>query len=114
MIQLEFSKKPGREGRTRYRYVIDIEKDGKESTFISDDLQSGAGGGSLLEGFQSLLSFLSAAGESFRYAERRGKDGMEGENSNLFERELTEWAAQNSDEIEMARMELEEAAAIEE
>jgi hypothetical protein len=39
---------------------------------------------------------------------------MEGENSNLFERELTEWAAQNSDEIEMARMELEEAAAIEE
>jgi hypothetical protein len=56
----------------------------------------------------NLLGFLSAAGESFNHAERKGLDGMEGENSDLFPREITEWASNNCDELTMAEMEIEE------
>lgn len=49
--------------------------------------------------FEAFLSFMSAAGESFNYAERRGEDGMSGENSDLFPRPVTEFCAANSDEI---------------
>lgn len=106
-IQLEYSKNPGRDGRTRYVWTIDIDSGKDEKTFHGNDLQSGGGGGNLLEGFQSLLPFLGSAGESFAYAERQGKDGMEGENSNLFPREVTEWAAANRDEIAMVSFEIE-------
>lgn len=114
VIQLEYSGKPGTDGRTRYNWVIDIKTDGKEESFHGNDLQSGCGGGDLIEGFRSLLSFLSAAGESFAYAERMGKDGMEGENSDLFPKEVAEWAAQNSTELQMACFDLEESGLIEE
>lgn len=59
--------------------------------------------------FETMLSFMEAAAESFQYAERRGKDGMEGENADLFPREVTEALAQVSDEIGMARFEIEQA-----
>jgi hypothetical protein len=59
--------------------------------------------------FETLLAFMEAASESFRYAERRGKDGMEGKNADLFPREVTEALAQVSDEIGMARFEIEQA-----
>jgi hypothetical protein len=49
-----------------------------------------------------LLSFLSAAAESYRYK------GMEGENADLFPAEVTAWAAQYSDELSMLAFELEE------
>lgn len=51
-----------REGRTRYRYYLD---DG-ELAYSSNDLSSGVGGGTLQEGLNSLLSFLSAAGKLAR------------------------------------------------
>jgi hypothetical protein len=53
---------------------------------------------------ESLLSFLGAAAESYRYR------GMEGENADLFEPALTQWASENADEISMAQMDMEEAA----
>ena len=68
-----------------------------------NDLKSGCGGGDLKEGFVSLLSFLSAAAESYKY------DGMEGENSDLFPEAVTHWASLCSDEIDMLRYEIEES-----
>tara|TARA_R110000868_G_C10504638_1_gene731522 strand:+ start:191 stop:589 length:399 start_codon:yes stop_codon:yes gene_type:complete len=59
--------------------------------------------------FETLLSFMSAAAESFQYAERRGRDGMDGENSDLFPREVTEALVQVSDEIGMMEFELQSA-----
>ena len=100
VIQLEYASRAGRDGRVRYRWTIDL-PDG--SSHSGDDLQSGCGGGSLQEGFESLLSFLSAAAESWRYA------GSNGENSDLFPRPVVKWAAQNSDEIGMLECEIEES-----
>jgi len=98
-IQLEYAMREGREGRTRYQWIIDL-PDGTEHT--GNDLQSGCQGGNLQEGFQSLLSFLAAAGESYRYK------AMDGENSDLFPEPITLWASLNADEIGMASLELEE------
>ena len=98
-IQLEYAKQEGREGRTRYRWTIDL-PDG--TTHTGNDLQSGCQGGNLQEGFQSLLSFLTAAGESYRYK------AMDGENSSLFPEPVTMWASLNISELEMASLELEE------
>lgn len=86
------------DNRDRYQYHIDA--DGRSHSGC--DLKSGCGGGTLQEGLESLLSFLSAAAESYRYK------GMEGENSDLFPEWVDEWAAQHSDEIGMMRLELEE------
>jgi hypothetical protein len=93
------------EGRTVYGYEISLPCGYK---YHSNDLKSGCQGGNLKKGMGNLLGFLSAAGESFNYAERKGLDGMEGENSDLFPREITEWAANNSDELTMACLEIEE------
>lgn len=99
VIQLEYSPGPGREGRTRYRWTIDI----PAGEFSGDDLQSGAGGGGLRDGFESLLAFLDSAAESYRYR------GMEGENADLFPKPVVEWAYMHSDEICMLRLEIEES-----
>ena len=54
------------------------------------------------EMLETLLAFLGAAAESYRYA------GMEGENSNLFPEPVAKWASENSDEISFAQGNLEE------
>lgn len=68
-----------------------------------------ARGEDLVSAFEGLLSFMGAAASSFQYAERRGKDGMEGENADLFPREVTEALAQISSEIECVQCDLEQA-----
>lgn len=88
------------EGRTVYGCFIDL-PDGSEHEVT--DLRSGCQGGGLQRGFEDLLSFLSAAGESFAYA------GHDGENSGLFPRPVTEWAAENRDELSMLLCDLEES-----
>lgn len=98
-VQLEYSNRDGREGRVRYRWTIDL-PDGSEHS--DDDLQSGAmGGGDLLNGFESLLGFLGAAAESYRYRVFHLKEDEPDEDSNegLFPPAVTEWAYQNSDDI---------------
>jgi len=55
----------------------------------------------------ALLDFLGACAESRSYGERRKGDPMAGENSDLFPEDVGAWAQQNSDEIGMARVELE-------
>jgi hypothetical protein len=94
-VCIEYSNRPGRDGRVRYRWQINM-PDGTE--YSDDDIQSGCQGGSLQEGMESLLSFLGAAAESY----------PDGENADLFPLEVVEWAAQHSDEISMAQLEVEE------
>ncbi len=102
-IQLEYSKRDGRDSRTRYQWTIDL-PNGQE--FTGDDLQSGCQGGSLQNGFANLLSFLSASGDSLNYQTRTGR---EGENADLFPAPVVEWAAQNSDELSLLSLEIEES-----
>lgn len=103
VIQVEYSKRPGRDGRVRYQYTIDL-PDGRE--YVADDLQSGCGGGTLQEGFESLLCFLGACGESVNYQTRTGG---EGENADLFPDFVAEWASQNTDELAMVQCGIEES-----
>ena len=58
---------------------------------------------SIESAFETLLSFMSAAAESFRYK------GMDGENSDLFPAEVTEAIAQVSSELESVWFELHSA-----
>lgn len=102
-VSLEFL--PGR----NVRWFIDL-PDGAE--FSGDDFRRPACcAGDTAENacdaaFEAFLGFLSAAGESFKYAERSGRDGMAGENSALFPRPVTEFAAENSEEIGLLSFEL--------
>lgn len=57
--------------------------------------------------FGAFLGFMAAAGESFNYAERKGNDGMTGENASLFPRPVTEFCAANSDELGTLSFDLE-------
>jgi len=98
-ISIEYDRLPGAEGRARYRWYADLPS-GK--SFSGNDLQSGCGGGSLQFGLESLLDFLIACGESWNYNRENG------ENSNLFPREVVEWTAENVDELTMAECELTE------
>lgn len=102
-VSIEYASRPGSEGRTRYRWYIDL--DGHE--FTGDDLQSGASGGSLQSGLESLLSFMSAFGESVSYQRRTGR---EGDNADLFPAGLADWADINSDELGLLASELGESA----
>lgn len=95
-ISIEYSDRPGRGHRVRYRYYIDAP--GIE--YSGDDLQSGSNHG-LQNGLESLLSFLGACGEAYRY-------GPESENYDLFPPEVAEWAYLNCDELGMLTIELEE------
>lgn len=93
-----------RDNRDRFRYYIDLADDSEHS---DSDLRSGVGGCTLTEAFRSLLSFLSAAAESFNYQERTGRKG---EHVDLFPLAVVEWASMNSDALSMLSIELEESA----
>lgn len=66
------------------------------------------GNHSIESAFETLLSFMSAAAESFRYK------GMDGENSDLFPAEVTEALAQVSSELECVHFEIHSAIEAEE
>jgi hypothetical protein len=93
VITVSYSERLGDNGRDRYAWSIQL-ADGRR--FENDDLQSGCGGGNLVQGMASLLSFLSAFAESWHYS------GSEGENADLFPEELAPWAIENSDEFSIA------------
>jgi len=93
-----------------YRCFIDL-PDGQE--FEDSSLRPGACGGTLQQGFAALLSFLGAAAESYHH-QMNGIDfplhlDEPDNNSSLFPRPVTEWAYQNSDEISMLQLEIEES-----
>ena len=89
------------DGRQVYRWLIDLASGGE---FQGEDLRSGAGGGTLQEGLENLLCFLGAFAESRKWCNGDCEDG----NCRLFPEGLSEWAVQNSDEIDMLECELEE------
>jgi len=99
-VQLEYSERPGRDGRVRYRWTIDL-PDGSEHT--GDDLQTRSA--SLQSAFGDLLSFLGACAESVAYTRRTGRKT---ENAELFPAPVAEWADSCSDELSMLRYEIEE------
>lgn len=94
-ITLQYGSRPHPERRQRYEWTWFM-GDKEES---GDDLASGVGGGTLQQGFESMLSFLSA------FASATEPDD---ENHDLFPQPMREWAEQNSDELEIAWLELNE------
>jgi hypothetical protein len=100
-VSITYSKRAGEGSRTRYQWFIDTPK----GEFEGHDLQSGQHGGSLQDGLESLLSFLGAAAASYAYEMRGHKCG---DNSDLFDERVNEWAYQNSDEISMLEIEIHE------
>jgi hypothetical protein len=96
------------EGRTQYGCYIDL-PDGSEHKVT--DLRSGCGGGDLADGFASLLSFLGAAAESYRYRQCDWNNIDEDDNASLFPHAVVEWAYQNSDELSVLQVEIEESEA---
>lgn len=89
-----------RNGRSAFTMYIDF-ADG--STFECDDLSSPRE--SLQEALSSYLSFLSASADAYRYQISTGRSS---DNIDLFPPHVTEWAYQNSDELSMLSLELEE------
>jgi hypothetical protein len=88
------------EGRVRYRYVIE-DADGVELE-DGDDLRSGVGASlDYPATMATLLAFLEHAAES---NEANGGDG-----DHLFAWPVIEWARQHSDELGVARLDLDEA-----
>lgn len=95
---------PDWEGRTAYTYeMVGVTSDG---TFhhTGHDLRTGVGvdhgPGEMLA---TLLSFLTACAESISWI-----PGGDGENADLFPRDVAEWAAQHYDELTMLALEIEE------
>jgi hypothetical protein len=92
-------------GRQVYQVYFDL-PNGVE--VYLNDLKSGVGGGDLQAGFESLLSFLLAAVESYRYHKLTWTDNPD-DNMHLFPRPVVEWAYQNDSELQMLQLEIEEA-----
>lgn len=89
-----------KDGRTVYHYYLDT----PEWEHDGSDLKSGVGGGGLQAGMESLLSFMSAAAETYRYR-------MHGQGDNdpdSFPPHVMEWCYQNDCELSMLALELNE------
>jgi len=97
-------------GRTRYKYHIDCNSnsdDKKIIHFTRNDLKSGCQGGSLVDGMESLLSFLGAAVDSYRHNRYQYSDDPD-DNCSLFPKHIVEWAYQNVEEISYLLFEIED------
>lgn len=110
IISIGYSNRPGDAHRTRYKYYIDLPSSedfpqGLEEE--GEDLQTGSNH-SLQSALESLLSFLSAAAESYRYCRFDWSKITEDDIASIFPRAIVEWAYQYSDELSMAAIELEE------
>lgn len=103
-ISIGYDKRQGDDGRTRYQWHIDA--DG--ASWEGDDLQSGCCGGTLQQGLESLLAFLTSDGESYRC--RLGDD--EPSDGYSFGEDVAEWAYQHDEELQYAQFELEDATLI--
>lgn len=100
-VSLGFSSRPGDDGRDRYEYSIEGLID------AADDMQSGCQGGSILAGWQSLLSFLSHGAEQYRYHGMGDREQYEAADPS-WPIEVAEWAYQHENEIEGLSLDLEE------
>lgn len=95
-ISIKHTSRRDSEGRLAFRYYIDLPDGGEYS---GADLRGSCGATPSLQSMlATLLGFLGACAESY----------PDGENANLFSKEVAEWAQQNSDEIACLRCEIEE------
>lgn len=101
-LSLDLSGRQSSDGRDIYEAYIDL-PDGTEHAIT--DLRSGCQGGSVREGMAAFLSFLSAAGEAWRYRESTGDCS---DNVDLFSPAIVEWASAYSDELSLLECEIEE------
>lgn len=93
-LSIEFSPEPPSDpGRVRYRVYLDT----PEFEYEDDSLQSWCGGGTLRDGVESYLSFLSAAAEAMSYPDSDNRD--------LFPKHIMQWAADHESDIESAQCE---------
>ena len=98
-ISVENTDRYSTDNRSIFEWTIQIEGE----TYSAADLKSGCGAEpSETEMLETLLAFLGAAAESYRY------DGMEGENSHLFDEPVVKWASEHTDEIGCAQCDLED------
>ena len=93
--------------RQAYRWFIDFQEVDKRNA-EGKDLESSVVDGTLQEGLESLLGFLGAFAEEWRYKLADGADDCIRDNCNLFPDGLVDWAVANTDEITMLQCELEE------
>lgn len=100
-ISIEYSRLLNPRCNQRYHWFIDTQ----DGEFEGNDLYSGAGGGCLQEGLESLLGFLGAFAEAHLY---QNQTGRESENADFFPVELADWAMQNADKISMMELDLQE------
>lgn len=106
VIKVERAGKRTSDNREVFRWIAELPEE--EEIYFDQDLKSGCGASpSDTEMLETLLAFLGAAAESYRY------DGMEGENSHLFPEPVVKWASENSDDISLVQGELEEELEIE-
>lgn len=88
--------------RQRASFALDIPD---QPEFLDDSLQSGGGGYHGMVGiFETYLSFLLAAVESYKWQQRN--PGRIGENTTLFPLHIVEWASVNKGDIECAQLDL--------
>jgi len=83
--------------------------DGPFGEHVITDFRPGAGAG-LESQFSAVLSFLSAAADSYRY---RGLDWPkvgEDDNATLFPQAVVEWAYQNVDDIDCLSLDISESS----
>ena len=85
------------EGRMQYVIYLDT----PQGEYVIDDICSGCQGGSLQQGLEACLSFMSAC-------EYEARTGKRGENADLFAPEVAQWCVDNRDEIDMMQCELSE------
>lgn len=106
-ISIEYSKRPGSERRVRYQYHID----GPGWSHSDDDLQSGnpvqGRSRGLQAGLESLLAFLTAAAESYRYRVRTNWLIL-GRNEGGFPGRVVMWAYEHEDELACLQIQLQE------
>lgn len=83
--------------------VLDF-ADGTE--YECSDLQSGCGGfGSVVDIFETFLSFLSAAAEARAFTQRTG---IKSDNDDVFPEAVMQWAADNQFDIECTQCDLQD------
>ena len=107
-ITVSYSERPGSEGRVRYRWSVLGVDDGEDVS--GDDMQSGCGdAGDLRKAMSALLDFMLACAESYASSLRMGTSLSDTENGELFGAGLAEWTYVHSEELQEARLRLEEA-----
>lgn len=101
-ISIEYSESTL--GRQYYRWYIDLDIDNTiGQVFADNQLCSGANGGTLQEGLESLLGFLRAFAEAWANRTYGTNDSM-----SLFRAELADWAIENEEEIACLECDLQE------